>query len=128
MTIWDLCFGPLAWDGVKSTPAGWPPVVMAWLARPPGMGPSGLPNRAPTGGCGTARTVRGYCVSLEGGGGPGGGEATVVRSRVWRSSLCGLERSGDGFPGDLMHSGDSWTIPGAVGRSSPVVRSRGQKT
>ena len=45
----------------------------------------GLPNRASTGGWGTAKTVGATARRLGGGRGPGGGEATRGTLKVWRS-------------------------------------------
>ena len=88
----------------------------------------GLPNRASTGGWGTARTVGAAAHRLGGGGGSGGGEAT--RGTRKGLALLPVSWSGRGLAirGDLAHlppAGDQG--PGAVGRPSPIVRSRLQK-
>ena len=103
------------------------PVSTLGLRCALGMGPSGLPNRAPTGGWGTARTVRATACRLGGGGGRVVGKRPLYALGSGAPPLVGWSGRGMASPATSRIPARWGTIPGAVGRSSPVVRSRGQK-
>ena len=124
-----LAEGKLPWDGVKSTPAGLPPVVKGLSRAPSWNGPlfgvtkPGLHRRV-----GDCENCGATARRLGGGGGPGGGEA--ARGTLKGLALLPVGWSGHGLAdrGDLAHlpargakfpgrSGVQARSPAAVGKN-----------
>ena len=134
-----LVFSGMTWDVVQLSPVAWQASVMAWPTRPGGMSSfGGYQTEPPPVGGGllellgprpaawlvwsvfvwvlVCRSVGGSVVSARRG------------SRVERlGRLTVGAAEGMASPGDLRPLGRGDSVPGAVGRRSPFVRSCGKK-